>query len=556
MCVSTLGVAAALRLEKAALSGLALTGSTVLLGAAWTRLDVGGSLMFPALAFFVLFSGAALLHQRASTVARATPLGLLAVTPFLALALLGAGDPGDPTMGLFAALMGAAYLASLVGCAPPLRTPLAALGATLILLGTVVGLDGGVRLMTLIASSFALGLVAAERKHPVLKLAAWIYWMVGVGLALDAEHTVALTLAAVAAWIVAWRSRPGPVSAAHIAFAPLALAAAVWVADLDSPATAILELACIHAVISGLLGRRLDWPALSLSGLWLAPAWLLAAQHNDERIAGSAWAWLALMAGAALLAHERISRLLVPMLEGESETRPSRALPAALSALSMIAIGVLVAATLRQPNHGLHAGLASAIDIVLVSTFIVAVLIQRALPSHAPFSIPAMAAVIVTWGALCALGLPPGARVEAIQWSSVVVFIVGFGMTRGAAIIVLSALVLTVLRTIAAMIDVEASTTVGVIVARSMQPFVSALWAVVGVATVYHASRSLRRSLWIVGANVLGVLVLKMLFVDLASFSVLAKVVVFVGVGVLFLAIGYLSPLPPARSHTEPMPAT
>ena len=57
--------------------------------------------------------------------------------------------------------------------------------------------------------------------------------------------------------------------------------------------------------------------------------------------------------------------------------------------------------------------------------------------------------------------------------------------------------------------------------------------------------RSLR-TLWLIGAGLLAVVVLKLFVVDLAALSGLTRVIAFLGVGVLLLLVGYVAPLPPA----------
>jgi uncharacterized membrane protein len=76
----------------------------------------------------------------------------------------------------------------------------------------------------------------------------------------------------------------------------------------------------------------------------------------------------------------------------------------------------------------------------------------------------------------------------------------------------------------------------------------SLLWALLATLIMFFASRKFLRSAWIVGASLLGVVVVKLFLVDLSAISALTRIVSFVGVGLLMLLIGYLSPLPPAAS--------
>lgn len=59
---------------------------------------------------------------------------------------------------------------------------------------------------------------------------------------------------------------------------------------------------------------------------------------------------------------------------------------------------------------------------------------------------------------------------------------------------------------------------------------------------------------WLLGAALIGVVVAKLFFVELSNRGGLARIVSFIGVGVLLLVVGYFSPLPPKPS--SPMPLT
>ena len=51
--------------------------------------------------------------------------------------------------------------------------------------------------------------------------------------------------------------------------------------------------------------------------------------------------------------------------------------------------------------------------------------------------------------------------------------------------------------------------------------------------------------LWLAGAGLLGVVVVKLFVFDLATLRGLQRIVAFLVVGLLLLAIGYFSPVPP-----------
>jgi uncharacterized membrane protein len=72
------------------------------------------------------------------------------------------------------------------------------------------------------------------------------------------------------------------------------------------------------------------------------------------------------------------------------------------------------------------------------------------------------------------------------------------------------------------------------------------LWTLTALGTMLLATRAAARSVWMVGAALLGVVLVKLFLVDLSQVGALMRIVSFLGVGGLMLVIGYLSPLPPA----------
>ena len=80
------------------------------------------------------------------------------------------------------------------------------------------------------------------------------------------------------------------------------------------------------------------------------------------------------------------------------------------------------------------------------------------------------------------------------------------------------------------------------------QTAVAIFWSILALILVTVATRLRQRIVWIGGAALLGAVVLKLFFVDLASTGTVARIVSFIGVGVLLLVIGYLAPVPPRAS--------
>jgi uncharacterized membrane protein len=67
------------------------------------------------------------------------------------------------------------------------------------------------------------------------------------------------------------------------------------------------------------------------------------------------------------------------------------------------------------------------------------------------------------------------------------------------------------------------------------------------------AHRRALRTPWMLGAGLLGLTVLKLFVIDLSNRGGSERIVVFIGVGLLMLVVGWFAPLPPAqRSRALP----
>jgi len=78
-----------------------------------------------------------------------------------------------------------------------------------------------------------------------------------------------------------------------------------------------------------------------------------------------------------------------------------------------------------------------------------------------------------------------------------------------------------------------------------VQTSLSIYWALLALTTMLVATRRASRVVWIVGATLLAIVVVKLFLVDLSSIGTIERIVSFVSVGVLMLVLGYFSPLPP-----------
>ena len=82
-----------------------------------------------------------------------------------------------------------------------------------------------------------------------------------------------------------------------------------------------------------------------------------------------------------------------------------------------------------------------------------------------------------------------------------------------------------------------------------VQAALSIFWSVLALCAMVAATRLRVRALWVVGASLMAVVVAKLVLVDLSNTGTVERIVSFIGVGVLMLLIGYVSPVPPRISE-------
>ena len=86
----------------------------------------------------------------------------------------------------------------------------------------------------------------------------------------------------------------------------------------------------------------------------------------------------------------------------------------------------------------------------------------------------------------------------------------------------------------------------------AVQSGISLLWSATALVLMWLAARRALRTPWMVGAALLGAVVLKLVLVDLSGSGTVTRIVSFIGVGVLMLVIGYVAPLPTAPAKENP----
>ena len=84
-----------------------------------------------------------------------------------------------------------------------------------------------------------------------------------------------------------------------------------------------------------------------------------------------------------------------------------------------------------------------------------------------------------------------------------------------------------------------------------VQSAFSIFWSVLALCAMLIATRFRLRPLWLTGAGLMAMVVVKLFFVDLSNVGGIERIVSFIGVGVLMLIIGYISPVPPAIAEED-----
>jgi uncharacterized membrane protein len=86
------------------------------------------------------------------------------------------------------------------------------------------------------------------------------------------------------------------------------------------------------------------------------------------------------------------------------------------------------------------------------------------------------------------------------------------------------------------------------------------LWTVLALSLMLAAALRKQRMLWLVGASLLGVVVVKLLLIDLSNAGGAERIIAFIVVGVLMLVVGYFAPLPPKtkarQADAQPTPTS
>jgi uncharacterized membrane protein len=84
-----------------------------------------------------------------------------------------------------------------------------------------------------------------------------------------------------------------------------------------------------------------------------------------------------------------------------------------------------------------------------------------------------------------------------------------------------------------------------------VQSAIAVLWALTGLGCMVSGTKRSLRPLWSTGAALMGAVVIKLFVVDLSHSGTVARIVSFIGVGILLLVVGYFSPVPPREEESS-----
>ena len=360
------------------------------------------------------------------------------------------------------------------------------------------------------------GLVAA---HESGSLEAWPHW-----------QAIWVTLSAIAALVIA-RRRDWPVlGQATLLVVPAWVALALESPYATVPSAHLGWLAWPLALLAHPLLMRLQarWrPALATAPLYLAGNWLFVAlaTHECERLvdavalSGDAWHALATMMVPALILVASV-RPALQRLQKSRELREAW-LTAGCGGLSLY----LFAWLWLSLGDGGYSNLApwlpllnpleigEGVGLLALATWLRA----NASAGRPPRPTPALVAALsaTAFALVTAMVLRSCAHWDGIAWNADALY-----------------------------------------ASRLAQAALSVTWALIGVAAMVAGHRAGRRVAWAVGTALLGVVVAKLFLVELADRASLYRIVSFIVVGGLMLAVGYFAPIPPRRDDEARRPRT
>jgi uncharacterized membrane protein len=78
-----------------------------------------------------------------------------------------------------------------------------------------------------------------------------------------------------------------------------------------------------------------------------------------------------------------------------------------------------------------------------------------------------------------------------------------------------------------------------------LQTTYAIVWSMLALTLMFWSTRRKLRPVWLAGAAILALTILKLFVVDLSNANTIARIISFIGVGVLVIVIAYFAPAPP-----------
>ncbi|MEQ1515233.1 MAG: DUF2339 domain-containing protein [Usitatibacteraceae bacterium] len=319
-------------------------------------------------------------------------------------------------------------------------------------------------------------------------------------------------------------------------------------------------------------GRKMQWLALRRTQGLLTLAMLFAvlymSEHDIHPFAGAqAFAWLLafVVAGTTLALQERDGKAAMPqwqhvalfnlavlLLAWEAYWRADHA--ALTLAWQYTGTGAAIAAGMVVATYGITRDRwpfvphTAAFRNWLVLPLLAAAMLWTL---SANFSSSGSIAPLTYLPVLNPLDLAQLALLAASVWAVRRAFASADEVTVNRGLLILGAagffwVNAALLRTVHHWADVpfELSALLDSVVAQAA---LSLLWTSTALVMMYSAGKQLRpsRALWMAGAALLGLVLLKLVMNDLHNTGTVARIVSFIGVGVLLMVIGYVAPVPP-----------
>ena len=342
-------------------------------------------------------------------------------------------------------------------------------------------------------------------------------------------------------------------------FVPASTVLAAWIAGIST-----------IALFYTLLAQRLDWSRLALPVLAHAPVLLFgvaatAASWRSPADGGGWWAW-----PIAFAVHGVVLLRAVP-----SWPAVCRPLPHLLGALVLAALGALQGQAVTA-DWGAPGSAWPALGRALLPVVLLIVLARPGTAAWwpvraAPAAYRTQAAAVLIVGLLlwtlwanavsngAALPLPYLPLLNPLDLAIAAALLAAtFGLRSPAAHPQLSQPPLP-----AAALGVAGFVWLNAMLVRAFHHFggvpfrlsawtqslavqtgITLLWTVTALVLMWLSARRALRPSWMVGAGLLGAVVLKLVLVDLSGSGTVTRIVSFIGVGVLMLVIGYVAPLP------------